>query len=333
MSLSLGVSSSRKPSEAKSVDSGYCGPSRETSTALLRKSSDLPIIQEMKEGTKISTQSLSSSRNVSSSFTEEEAVGSSEASQTGLHFANVSDYQRVASTEASQLSIMQLNESLLSLSLTVSSSESPSQSILQIRFTSSAESQSQPNTCTLITESTSHMTAEHESILKRTVEKKTHLFTEHTHFETLLPYLYEKKVVHTEECEGLEIFMSNKAKANHFYLVILPRKGKHAYRRLYKCLKRETEHLGHRDLVEILDKALEENQSPQSSTDSSPTDSNSADRNFDGKSDDCHRDPQIGSSPPVSSDCSRSTEDNKNDQVKRASLHRNSKAIQCCTVQ
>ena len=285
-SFSLDVPSPQKrPSEAKSVDSGYCGPSRETSTAaLLRKSSELAIIPKKKKGIAFSMESLSSSLMSSSVTSITEEVISSETSQ--LQFF---DHQRMSSIEASQPSVtcMHLTESHLPLQLTLSSSGSPSQiNTVQITVTSSAESQSQPytsNTCvaqSMKSRYTPSLTAEHEDILKRTVEKRTHIFTECTHFETLVPYLYEKKLVLPGECERLEQFSSQKAKGNHFYTVILPRNGKYAYRRLYKCLKRETEHLGHRDLVAILDKALEEHQSPQSSSDSSPTESNSADRNF-----------------------------------------------------
>ena len=277
----LDVPSTRKPSEAKSVDSGYCGPSRETSTALLRKSPDLPNVQEKTEGIKISMESLSPPHNMSTSFTNIIHVGdeatSSEASE--LHFTT--DYPRVATTEASQSSIMHFNESHLPISLTLSSSGSPSQqSILHIKITSSGESQPHPDTRDKSAIKSRHcmsMTAEQEDILRRTVEKKTHFFTKNTNFVTLLPYLYEKKLLHPGECETLGTFPSSSEKGNHFYMVILPQKGKHAYRSLYKCLKKETEHLGHKDLIEILDKALRGEQSPQSSSDSSPTMENNSD--------------------------------------------------------
>ena len=272
----LNVPSPRKPSEAKSVDSGSNGPSREPSTSLLRTNSSLPIIEEKIGG--ISKESLSSSCMSSSfaSIAEDEAV-SSEPHR--LQFINISDYQRMALIEASQPSIMQLNESHVSLSLTFSSSGYISQkSMLHITVTSSGESQSQPDNKSVAKSSHStSLTVEQEDILRRTVVKKTHVFTERTNFVTLLPYLFEKKLVHPGECERLEKFSSHKEKGNHFYTVILPQKGKHAYRRFYKCLKKETEHLGHRDLVEILDRALEEQQSPQSSSDSSPTTENSSD--------------------------------------------------------
>ena len=289
----LGVPSPRKTSEAESVDSGYHGPSRETSASLLRKSSDLPTIEEMKESSGILTQRLSSLHNIMSSslasIAEGETIVRSET-PTELQFINVPDYQRVVLSEASQPSIMHFNESHFPISLTLSSSGSQSQkSILHITVTSSGESQSQPENCNkpfaksdystvLIAESghSASLSAEQESILKRTVVNKTHLFTKHTNFVTLVPHLFEKKLLHTVECEHLEKLPSHQEQANHFYTVILPRKGKRAYRWLYKCLKRETQHLGHKDLVEVLERALRGEHSPQSSSDSSPTTENNS---------------------------------------------------------
>ncbi len=275
----LGVPSLRKPSEAESVDSGYYAPSRETSASLLRKRSDLPAIEEMKDRSRNSTQRLHNFMSSSLiSITEDEAIVRTETPGSGLQF-NIPDYQRVASTEASQPSIMHINETHFPISLTLSSSGSPSQkSILHITVTSSGESQSQPENksfkSTILTAESSHSTTEQESILKRTVVDKTHLFTEHTNFATLVPYLFEKRLLYPGECENLEKFPSHQDKANHFYTVIMPSKGKHAYRRLYKCLKRETQHLGHKDLVEELERALRGEHSPQSSSDSSPTTEN-----------------------------------------------------------
>ena len=303
MSLSdsnlLDVPSPRKPSKAKSVDSGYCGPSRETSTAQLRRSSGLPCSKE-----RMPKESLSLSCVISSSLSniiEDENVASQ------LHST---DFQRVASIEASQPSILQLSESHVSLSLPLSSSGSQSQkSIVHITITSSGENLSQPDSCNRSVIKSSHsisMTAEQEDILKRTVESRTHLFTEHTNFVTLLPYLFEKKLVYSGECEKLETFSSNKEKGNHFYTIILPQKGKRAYRRLYKCLKREKEHLGHKDLAEILDKALKGQESPQSSSDSTPTtenNSNSIEGTFDrlGDSKNCNTPLTLKADPNSSS--------------------------------
>ena len=274
----LGVPSPRKASEAKSVDSGYSGLS---SSSLLRKSSDLPTIEEMKERGQersgISTQRLSSLHTIMSSsltsIAEGEAIIRSE-SPTGLQFTNVPDYQRLASCEASQPSTVHFNESHLPISFTLSSSGSQSQkSILHITLTSSGESQSQPAKSSHSTAKSSHsisLTAEHECILKKAVVNKTHLFTERTNFVSLVPHLFEKKLLHSGECEDLEKLPSHQEKANHFYTIILPRKGARAYRRLYKCLKGENQHLGHKDLVEVLERALRGEHSPQSSPDSSP---------------------------------------------------------------
>ena len=278
----LGVPSPRKTSEAGSVDSGYA-PSREISASLLRKSSDLPTIEEMKERSGNLSQRLSSLHNIMSSslasITEGEAIVRSET-PTGLQFTNIPDYQRLASSEASQPSIMHFNESHLPISVTLSSSGSQSQkSILHITLTSSGESQSQPAKSSHSTAKSSHSissTAEQECILKKAVVNKTHLFTERTNFVSLVPHLFEKELLHSGECEDLEKLPSHQEKANHFYTIILPRKGARAYRRLYKCLKRETQHLGHKDLVEVLERALRGEHSPQSSPDSSPTTENNS---------------------------------------------------------
>ena len=190
----LVVPSPRKTSEAESVDSGYA-PSREISASLLRKSSDLPTIEEMKERSGNLSQRLSSLHNIMSSslasITEGEAIVRSET-PNGLQFTNVPDYQRLASCEASQPSIMHFNESHLPISVTLSSSGSQSQkSILHITLTSSGESQSQPAKSSHSISST----AEPECILKRAVVNKTYLFTERTNFVSLVPHLFEKKTL------------------------------------------------------------------------------------------------------------------------------------------
>ena len=62
--------------------------------------------------------------------------------------------------------------------------------------------------------------------------------------------------MNSNDYETLTSMQSDKDRGNHLYMQILPRKGRRAYRRLYKCLKNEREHIGHRDLVKILDRAL-----------------------------------------------------------------------------
>ena len=356
----LNVPSTRKPSEA---DSGYCGPSRETSTTLLKTNSDLPIVQmNSKQGILLSTstESLPSSHNVrSSSLTNvaEEAVRSEDPT---WHFTSTVDLQRATLTEASQPNVVHFSETHLPLSLTLS---------YQITVTSSTESQSQPSICDKSAPKSTNGCSEHEltaeqreDILKRTVENKTHLFTEYTNFVALLSHLYARKLLQTEECEKLEKFSSCKEKSNHFYTLILPRKGKRAYTRLHKCLKKETGHLGHRDLVEILDRALEEQHPPpQSSSESSPTDSVAEYKNLKSESDtrvnlftnnevdglpgDLADNSKPSNDPPYASDlsqinspkCACSTKEiqsNDHHQVMTATKASSSKAsTSCCTVQ
>ena len=245
---------------------GDCQPksSRKRSTSLVRKISEWKIIQEMKQGIRISLQ-LRSSSHMSTSVSE----GAINMNSSQLQFT---DDQRVAS--AMTLSSVQFSQSDLPPSLTSPSSVIESSST-QITLLSSVEGQSQPYPNVAKSTKSHHtsMTAEHEDILKRTVEKKMHIFIEQTHFDTLLPHLLMKKLVCPEEHKMLEKYSSWKEKGIHFYASILPRKGRHAkpYRQLYKCLKRETTHLGHRDLVEMLDRALEEQYSPQDSYDNIPT--------------------------------------------------------------
>lgn len=113
-----------------------------------------------------------------------------------------------------------------------------------------------------------------EITLRETVRCEMPEFVKDTDIEELAPLLYSKKLLHSGDYAKLRSIPSDKQRGNHFYMEILPRKGRHTYRRLYECLKKETEHLGHRDLVRILDKALRDRKPPQNSSDSSPTESN-----------------------------------------------------------
>ena len=47
-------------------------------------------------------------------------------------------------------------------------------------------------------------------------------------------------------------------KARYFYFEVLDTKGSKAYTLLHHCLKLEQDHLGHGDLVALLDQALNE---------------------------------------------------------------------------
>lgn len=213
----------------------------------------------------------------------ESALRTTQEHCSHLADTEVSDERVISNeTQSSQPSTAQLLESAIREILSSNGSQTP-QDIVHILETaiqeviSSTETQSQPSSGWLLDsqpELIPSMTADQEEILKRTVKRNTSSFVERTHFEILLPFLFAKKLMHSDDCEMLANITTHKAKGNYFYTVILPRKGKSAYRRLYKCLKRETEHLGHKDLVELLDTALLKEQSPQSSSESSPTESN-----------------------------------------------------------
>lgn len=112
-----------------------------------------------------------------------------------------------------------------------------------------------------------------EIILRDTVRCEMPAFVTNTDFNTLAAYLFSKKLLYSCEYTMLKSMPPGNERGNHFYIEILPHKGRHAYRRLYKCLRDEPEHLGHKDLVKILNKALKARQPPQSSSESSPTDS------------------------------------------------------------
>ena len=79
---------------------------------------------------------------------------------------------------------------------------------------------------------------------------------------TLVNYLLSYKVTTIEENRKLsqptDFRYTSEEKARYFYLEVLDTKGSKAYTLLHHCLKLEQEHLGHKDLVEILDQALDE---------------------------------------------------------------------------
>lgn len=95
-----------------------------------------------------------------------------------------------------------------------------------------------------------------EIILRESVRCGTSTFINNSDFNTLFSHLYSRKLLNSNDYETLTSMQSDKDRGNHLYMQILPRKGRRAYRRLYKCLKNEREHIGHRDLVKILDRAL-----------------------------------------------------------------------------
>lgn len=112
-----------------------------------------------------------------------------------------------------------------------------------------------------------------EIVLRDTVRREMPIFVNNTDFQSISSYLYSRKLLHTSDYTTLVNMLSDKERRNRLYMQILPTKGRHTYRRLYECLKDEVEHTGHKDLVEVLDKALKDR---YSSADNSPTDHDSS---------------------------------------------------------
>lgn len=78
-----------------------------------------------------------------------------------------------------------------------------------------------------------------------------------TDFTSLAPLLHEHKLITDEEFSKLTaatgFHCTKEKKAQFFYIEVLDSKGGKAYTLLHYCLKLEEDHLGHRDLVELLD--------------------------------------------------------------------------------
>ena len=83
-----------------------------------------------------------------------------------------------------------------------------------------------------------------------------------TNFISLAPLLYKHKVITGEEYSKLRapigFSCTKEEKARFFYIEVLDTKGEKAYTLLHHCLKLEEEHLGHRDLVKLLDKETQQ---------------------------------------------------------------------------
>ena len=80
-----------------------------------------------------------------------------------------------------------------------------------------------------------------------------------TDFTSLAPLLHEHKLITDEEFSKLTAATgfdcTKEKKAQYFYIEVLDTKGGKAYTLLHYCLKLEEEHLGHNDLVVLLDEA------------------------------------------------------------------------------
>ena len=103
----------------------------------------------------------------------------------------------------------------------------------------------------------SRLTRDDEKNLEKTVTKRMKAFVRLTDFVILMACLYSRRLICSSDAEYLTNDKHTpREKANYFYMVVLPKKGRKAYRLLYECLSEEYEHRGHRQLVHILDKAI-----------------------------------------------------------------------------
>lgn len=77
-------------------------------------------------------------------------------------------------------------------------------------------------------------------------------FVDSTDFESLAAHLYQENVLSHKDMEVFEGIKSPRGKNNYFYMLLLDTKGVNAYQKLYDCLKKETHHIGHKDLVKTI---------------------------------------------------------------------------------
>ena len=99
--------------------------------------------------------------------------------------------------------------------------------------------------------------------MKSCVTDNLSQFIKLTNFMPLVNLLQSYRVTTTEEnrrlSQGTDFYCTNEEKARYFYFEVLETKGSKAYTLLHHCLKLEQDHLGHGDLVALLDQALDVN--------------------------------------------------------------------------
>ena len=81
-------------------------------------------------------------------------------------------------------------------------------------------------------------------------------FRNHTNLDALAAHLISAELLSVSDYERLQATPTTQGKMNHFYFLILPKKGKHAYERFFNCLKNETSHSGHHCLVTLIQQKL-----------------------------------------------------------------------------
>lgn len=100
-----------------------------------------------------------------------------------------------------------------------------------------------------------------EKILRCTVEENHRRFFELTEFRYLSVLLLKHKLITDAEYStlaGKDSHRSGDERARYFYLEVLRTKGRKAYTLLWQCLSLEKEHMGHVDLFQTLNAAVEE---------------------------------------------------------------------------
>ena len=100
-----------------------------------------------------------------------------------------------------------------------------------------------------------------EALLKRTIKDNYQTFVRSTNFTSLAHLLKQYSLINDTEyskLEGVDSQLHGNEKANYFYLELLGTKGNMAYTLFWYCLTLETGHLGHKELLDLLNKAVEE---------------------------------------------------------------------------
>lgn len=81
-------------------------------------------------------------------------------------------------------------------------------------------------------------------------------FGQSTNLEALSLHLFATNLISASDYEELKGIMNSHGRMNYFYIMLLPKKGKQAYKKLFECLKKETSHRGHYDLVHMIETGL-----------------------------------------------------------------------------
>jgi len=81
-------------------------------------------------------------------------------------------------------------------------------------------------------------------------------FRDHTNLDALSAHLTSAELLSMCDFEQLQATPTTRGRMNHFYILILPKKGKCAYEKFFDCLKSETSHRGHLYLVSLINEQL-----------------------------------------------------------------------------